>query len=43
MNKILNNKIADKITSASKSSKKLYSNDLHLKTDENETYIPEER
>ena len=40
---LIGSKIADKITSASKSPKKLHSNELHLKTDENETDIPKER
>ena len=39
----IRNKIADKITSVSKSPKELYSNELLLKSDENETDIPKER
>ena len=37
------NKIADKIASVSKSPKKLHSNELYLKTDENATDIPKGR
>ena len=40
---MIGNKIADKITIVSKSPKKLHSNELHLKIDENETDIPNER
>ena len=40
---LIGNRIADEITGVSKSSKQLHSNELHLKTDENETDIPRER
>ena len=40
---LIGNKIADKMTSVSKSLKKLHSSELHLKTDEHEVDIPKER
>ena len=40
---LIANQIADKITSVSKSPKKLHSNELHLKSDENEADVPKGR
>ena len=39
----IGNKIADKITSISKSPKEFHSKEFHLKIDENEIEIPKER
>ena len=40
---LIGNRIVDEITGVSKSSKQLQSNELYLKTGENETDIPRER
>ena len=40
---LIGNKIADKITSISKSPKEFHSKEFHLKIDENEIEIPKER
>ena len=40
---LIGNKITDNITSVSKSSKELHSNELHLQADEDEIDTPKER
>ena len=40
---LIGNKIANKVTSVSKSPKELHSNELYLKTDKNEANIPKGR